>query len=84
MKEEWLNFRGPYGQYTRDPDPKMVTIIERWGFYFDDDFYYWIPKSKRNIVKRFPIWLYPQRVVSAEKHKRPENQTKLINMDPKK
>ena len=74
---EWLNFHGPYGQYTRDPDPEMVKIIERWGFYFDDDYYYWSPPNRKDVVKRFPIWAYPYRVINAEKHKRPEKQKQL-------
>ena len=73
---EWLNFHGPYGQYARDGvDPKMLSIIRRWGFYFDDEWYYWEANGK---VKRFPIWAYPQRVVNAERHKRPESQKKLL------
>lgn len=76
QESEWLNNPGPYTQYTHDPGPKLVQIIERFGFCFDDKYWYWIPKIKRKgkknsgIVKRAPLWTYPCKSVPAEKSKR--------------
>ncbi len=70
---EWLNSPGPYVQYTYDPDPRLVALIRRHGFAFDDVFWYWIPRNKRGgeltvlMVKRAPLWTYPTKSVPAEK-----------------
>lgn len=47
FESEWLNSPGPYVQYTYDADPRLVAIIRRHGFAFDDRFWFWIPKTKR-------------------------------------
>jgi hypothetical protein len=44
---EWLNSPGPYVQYTYDADPRLVAIIRRHGFAFDERFWFWIPKTRR-------------------------------------
>ena len=93
IDSEWLNSPGPYVQYTYDPDPKLVAIIRRYGFAFDNEHWYWIPKAKRGgaelpmlMVKRAPLWTYPTKSVPAEKaqHKKAmqhQNQQKLTVME---
>ncbi len=77
IESEWLNSPGPYVQYTYDVDPKLAALILRYGFAFDDKFWYFIPKVKRGgalnsmpIVKRAPLWTYPCKSMPAEKAKR--------------
>lgn len=71
---DWLNCIGNlYVTYTNTPDPIMVQLIEKYGFIFDDDYWYWIPKQRKGngkrlgIVKRAPIWTYPVKSVPSEK-----------------
>ena len=90
---EWLNSPGPYVQYTYDPDPKLVLIIRRHGFCFDEAHWFWIPKTKRGgveqlmlMVKRAPLWTYPTKSVPAEKAQRKKaaqqpNQKKLAVLE---
>jgi hypothetical protein len=76
QKSEWLNNPGPYTQYTHNPDPRLIKLIETYGFAFNDEFWYWIPKATRNgkknqnLVKRAPLWTYPCKSVPAEKSRR--------------
>ena len=72
---EWLNTPSPYAQYTYDADPRLKQIILMYGFAFDDSFWYWIPRARRgelrtDIVKRSPLWTYPNKSVPAEKSSR--------------
>jgi hypothetical protein len=91
FEPEWLNSPGPYVQYTYDADPRLVAIIRRHGFAFDDRFWYWIPKTKLGkeqvllMVKRAPLWTYPTKSVPAEKaqHKKAaehQKQKKLLEV----
>lgn len=74
IESEWLNSPGPYVQYTYNADPKLVAIIRRHGFAFDERFWYWVPKTKlgqeQTMVKRAPLWTYPTKSVPAEKAQR--------------
>ena len=76
IESEWLNNPGPYVSYTYDADPRLVAIIQRHGFAFDDRFWFWIPHSRRggelrsDLVKRSPLWTYPCKSVPAEKSAR--------------
>lgn len=92
IDSEWLNSPGPYVQYTYDADPKLIAIIRRHGFAFDEKHWYWIPKTKRGaelpmlLVKRAPLWTYPTKSVPAEKAQRKKaaqlhSQKKLILED---
>lgn len=74
MESEWLNSPGPYVQYTYNADPRLVRLIQAFGFAFDDKFWYWCPlcrgkNSRRvlntSIVKRAPLWTYPTKSVPA-------------------
>ena len=89
ISSEWLNSPGPYVQYTYDPDPRLVAIIRRYGFAFDDSYWFWIPRTRRGgelpllIVKRAPLWTYPNKSVPAEKAQRKKaarlkNQKRLL------
>jgi len=76
---DWLNCKGnPYVQYSSSDlvDPKLVTLIDLYDFAFDDSFWYWRPRARRNhkplaIIKRSPIWTYPKKSVDAERPKDP-------------
>ena len=92
IDSEWLNNPGPYVQYTYEADSRLIQIIRRHGFAFDGKFWYWIPKTKRGgeqatlIVKRAPLWTYPNKSVPAEKAQRKKatqqpNQCKLVNLE---
>jgi hypothetical protein len=70
---EWLNSPGPYVQYTYNPDLRLVALIRRFGFAFDDCYWFWIPKNRGGaelptlMVKRAPLWTYPCKSIPAEK-----------------
>jgi hypothetical protein len=94
MESEWLNSPGPYVQYTYNADPRLVRLIQAFGFAFDDKFWYWCPlcrgkNSRRvlntSIVKRAPLWTYPTKSVPAEKAQRKKasqlaNQKRLLEV----
>lgn len=69
----WIHGRSPFVDWTYEIDPKMLRILEKYPFVFDDEFWYWHPKTRRGaelktIVKRAPLWTYPQKSVPAEKY----------------
>lgn len=54
-------------------DAKMLLLIEKYGFFFDDEFFYWRPErngKKADIIKRRPLYWYPVKSTPAEKSKR--------------
>lgn len=65
-KIEWLNrpFQR-YGQYTYEIPEKAKFLIEKWGWFFDDEYFYYIPRTRKDIMVRFPIWMYPQKGLSG-------------------
>lgn len=72
---EWLNCHNPYTQYTHEPPNKLKTIVEKYGFAFDDNYWYWIPKYRKsktvvpNMLKRNPLWTYPCKSIARENGK---------------
>jgi len=82
---DWLNCPGPYVSYAYldQCDWRVSRLLEIYPFFFDDDYWYWKPKSKCGaIVKRAPLWTYPTKSVPAEKAARKKaisqkGQTKL-------
>lgn len=66
---EWLNTRDLYVQYAYEDQPKRDQLIKEFGFCFDDQYFYWNPKKRPDIVKRAPIWLYPKKSIPMEKPK---------------
>lgn len=85
---EWLNVPNPYIQYTHNPHPKLVKIILKHGFSFDDKYWYWMPKYRKSsllvgIVKRSPLWTYPSKCIRAEKADK-RNKRKYRNYGKKK
>lgn len=90
-KTDWLNCKGNvYVQYSTADlvDPKLVYLIDVYGFAFDDSFWYWRVKPRAqggnrkgiNIIKRSPQWTYPQKSIPAEKPRDPF-QRKLTGAD---
>ena len=82
--DRWLN--APYNayvRYTHEITEIEKRLVERYGWFFDDTFFYWQPKQNQNILKRAPLWMYPQKGLGGskvEKHKYRfhEKQTKLV------
>jgi hypothetical protein len=72
IEPEWLNTPDIYNQYCFEADPRLVSIIQRWGFAFDEKYWYWIPTTRKGkptqIVKRAPLWTYPRKAHDNEKH----------------
>jgi len=66
-KIEWLNrpFQR-YGQYTYEIPLKALGLINRYGWFFDDDYFYYIPRTRKDIMIRFPLWMYPQKGLSGK------------------
>jgi len=71
MIAEWLNCPGPYAQYSylEQHDWRVARLLELYPFFFDDVYWYWKPKGKSAgaIIKRAPLWSYPNKSVPAEK-----------------
>lgn len=72
---EWKCTPDLYNTYENidQVNPKLLAIIEKWGFCFDEDFFFWRPErngKKANIIKRRPLYWYPQKSTPAEKSKR--------------
>jgi hypothetical protein len=57
-------------------NPKLLQLLKLYGTAFDDDWYYYIGKSKAQIIKRTPVW-FAQKRMPAEKPKDPF-QKKLV------
>lgn len=60
--------------WTYELSWKELRLLEMYPFFFDDEYWYWHPKTRRGavmrtIIKRAPLWTYPQKSVPAEKHK---------------
>lgn len=72
---EWLNARDLYVQYTHTFPLAGLKLIEKYGFLFDDSYFYWIPACKGKkpvyfgIIKRAPLFMYPHKWTPAEKHR---------------
>ena len=49
---------------------KLLKLLEIYGQAFDDDWWYWIGKSKAKYIKRTPVW-FRQKRMPAEKPKDP-------------
>jgi hypothetical protein len=86
---DWLNCQGnAYVQYcfAEQLPEKLVTLIDRYDFAFDDTFWYWRvkPRSRANkrimtnIIKRSPSWTYPQKSIPTEKRKDPFQRKLLL------
>lgn len=73
---EWLNRPGPYGQYCyADQNPRARVILSKYPFFFDDFFWYWNPKGRKDIIVRAPLWTFPCKSVPAEKAARKKAQS---------
>lgn len=60
---EWLNSFGLYRQYAHIDEftasKKLRKLIEKYGQFFDDTFFYYTPRGKNNgkILLRVPLWM---------------------------
>jgi hypothetical protein len=68
---EWLNrpFQ-TYGQYTYEIPQKARTILNRYGWFFDNDYFYYRPKKKQDIMIRIPLWMWPQKDFSGKEREK--------------
>lgn len=72
---EWKCTPDLYNTYENidQADPKLVAIIQRHGFSFDEQYFYWQPRQKNgtmaNIIKRRPLYWYPQKSTPTEKYR---------------
>ena len=49
---------------------KLLKLLEKYGTAFDDEWWYFIGKSKMQIIKRTPVW-FSQKRMPTEKPKDP-------------
>jgi hypothetical protein len=61
QNREWLNTPDLHVQYTYEIGAAELILIEKYGLFFDDDYFYWQPRKKKDIIKRAPLYLYPQK-----------------------
>ncbi len=72
---EWKNSPDLYNDYEflENCPWAMQRILAAYGWFFDDNYFYWIPKHRTgqlsNIVKRRPLYWYPQKSTPSEKPK---------------
>lgn len=65
-QRDWLNAPyDPYTQYTYEIGAAEHFLLQEFGWFFDDEFFYWQPKKKKDIIKRAPLWMYPQRGIGG-------------------
>jgi hypothetical protein len=71
---EWKNTIDLFNDYVRleECPSAMAAILLRYGWFFDDLYFYWLVKD-RNIVKRRPLYWYPQKATPQEKPKKRSN-----------
>jgi len=58
---EWLNSFSLTRQYTYEISEKARQLIERYGWFFDDDFAYWFGPYRKDIMMRVPVWQWPEK-----------------------
>jgi hypothetical protein len=84
---EWKNTPDLFNDYVHLEEcpwaMKQILLQNKW--FFDDDYFYWLPLPRKgtkhlDLVKRRPLYWYPQKNTPAEKVKRyiPGKQIELI------
>jgi hypothetical protein len=65
---EWKNSPDLYNDYVHLEECPwaMAQLLKTYGWFFDDSFFYWQVKD-RDIVKRRPLYWYPQKSTPSEK-----------------
>jgi hypothetical protein len=58
---EWLNSFSLTRQYTYDVPSKAKILIERYGWFFDDNYVYYFGPVRRDIMLRVPLYQWPQK-----------------------
>lgn len=73
---EWKNTPDLYTDYIQleEAPQKMLQLLTKYPFFFDEEFFYWQVKDRkgnlRPIIKRRPLYWYPQKSTPAEKHRK--------------
>lgn len=87
-RSEWIHSKSPYTDWTYQIPPKALRLLEFYPFFFDDEHWYWHPKTRkgainRTIMKRAPLWTYPNKSCPAEKPRvrmLEPNQTQILEV----
>jgi hypothetical protein len=78
---EWKNSPDLFNDYVflEECPRAMAKILLKFGWFFDDIFFYWLVKGGK-IVKRRPLYWYPQKSTPTEKARKyiRGKQTKLV------
>lgn len=69
VKKDWKNTRGLYVQYTYEITEKELFLLEKYGWFFDDVYFYFRQLRRPDILKKAPLWMHPKKCIPAEKHK---------------
>ena len=80
MKIEWKNTRDLHNSYCyiEECPHAMKQLLLQYKWFFDDDYFYWLVPFKKwvggkplysNVVKRRPLYFYPQKRTPTEKVK---------------
>lgn len=81
LKCDWLNSFNIYRQYTFQIPPKAKLLLQKYGWFFDDEYVYYSERKRKDIMLRIPEWMWPEKGSGkfCEKWKRysHEKQTKL-------
>jgi hypothetical protein len=71
---EWKNTPDLYNDYCylEECSKAMALILKAYQWFFDDNFFYWLVKPRKTsrnvqIVKRRPLYWYPQKSTPSEK-----------------
>lgn len=65
---DWRNTRDLYVDYTYEIPEKALILLEKYGWFFDDEYFYYRPKKRPDIMKRMPLWAYPKKQIPTEKY----------------
>ena len=58
---DWLNSFSLTRQYTYDIPAKARSLIERYGWFFDDNYAYYFGPHRKDIMMRVPLWQWPKK-----------------------
>jgi hypothetical protein len=74
---EWKNTPDLYNDYCYLEECPLVMqiLLKAYNWIFDDNFFYWLVKHRKTsrniqIVKRRPLYWWPQKCTPSEKVKR--------------
>jgi len=74
LEIEWKNTPDLYNDYCylEECRPLMQKLLLRYTWFFDNEYFYWLVKHRKGhrsgqIVKRRPLYWYPQKSTPQEK-----------------